>query len=76
MTGVQRRGQDPEVAFPLAIVSTALGVVGLTVPVLAWVAIGLAIAAYLLNAGHAPTRTFAIIGATFAVVAIAWGLVG
>ncbi|MDN4477030.1 hypothetical protein QQX10_03380 [Demequina sp. SYSU T00039] len=76
MSDQEPRGRDPEVAFPLAIVSTALGVVGLTVPVLAWVATALAVTSYVLNTPHAPTRTLAIIGAAFGLVGIAIPFVG
>ncbi|WP_296664855.1 hypothetical protein [Demequina sp.] len=70
------RGRDPEVAFPLAIVSTALGVVGLTVPSLAWVAAALGVISYLLRAPHGPTRAFAIIGTVFGLVGIGSAFVG
>lgn len=69
-------GRDPEVGFPLAIASAVLGVVGLTVPMLAWVALALAAVAYVLNTPHAPTRAFAIVGATVSLVAIVARIVG
>ncbi|WP_228373317.1 hypothetical protein [Demequina silvatica] len=50
--------------------------IGLTVPLLAWVALLLAVVGYVLNAGHAPTRVCAIVGAAFALVGIVSGLVG
>lgn len=76
MTEEPPRGRDPEVGFPLAIVSTVLGVVGLTVPVLAWVALALAVVAFVMNAPHAPSRVFSIIGGTLGLVGVAWNLVG
>ncbi len=74
--GRARRGRDPEVAFPLAIVSTALGLVGLTVPAFAWVATVLGVVAYILNVPHAPTRTFAIVGTAFGMVGIGASFIG
>ncbi|SEJ44926.1 hypothetical protein [Demequina mangrovi] len=67
---------DPEVAFPLAIASTVLGMVGLTVPVLAFVAVLLALGGYALNRRHAPTRAFAFVGVVLGVVGIASMFVG
>ncbi|WP_156156075.1 hypothetical protein [Demequina maris] len=45
-------------------------------PTLAWVALLLAVASYLLNVRHAPTRAFAIAGAAFALVGIVTSIVG
>ncbi|WP_062377528.1 hypothetical protein [Demequina pelophila] len=70
------RRTDPEVAFPLSIVSMVFGLVGLTMPLLAAAAILLAVIAFLLNARHAPTRTFAIIGGVLGIVGAAASLVG
>ena len=69
-------GRDPEVAFPLAIAAVVLGVVGLTVPLLTWVALGLSVIAYLLNMPHAPTRTLAIVGAVLGLVGVSQSLIG
>ncbi len=69
-------GRDPEVALPLAVSSVVLGAVGLTVPVLAVVAILLAIGGFALDPRHAPTRAFALLGGMLAVVGLASAAIG
>ena len=74
--GDRGTGRDPEVALPLAISALVMGVIGLSVPALAWVSALMAVGAYLLDARTALTRTLAIIGGSFAVVGIASTFIG
>lgn len=68
--------RDPEVAFPLAISAAVFGMVGLTVPVLAWIALALAVIASLLDPGSTQVRVFAILGATMGLVGVVVQIIG